>query len=130
MQISYSYTYSIPLNFVCSGTAQKAYSGGQEILCPLSDEYFAEEAACMNNCNNQGSCMGETTRKCYCYEGWTGTHCETRQGSVFTFATADPPMFTPSTTSLTNESSSNNSQLWVSSANILACFLLLAATAI
>ena len=130
-QISYSFTSSVALNFVCSGTAQSAFSGGEEAYCPLSDDYFAEEASCMNNCNNQGSCMGETARKCYCYEGWTGTHCETRLPSVFNFAVAELPAYVPATaTTWAFGSSSKTSKLWISPSHILGCLLLLLATTV
>ena len=121
-QISYSTTYgNTPYNFFCSGTAEKAYSGGKEINCPLSDDFFAEEIPCPNNCNNQGVCLGETTRKCYCFEGWTGAFCETKQISAFTFIAAEVPAFNSS--SWSGEYSSSNGSQSILSFHILICLL-------
>jgi hypothetical protein len=106
-QITYSFNDNgTPYSFNCSGTTDKAYSGGKEITCPLNDDYFAEEDAC-DNCNNQGICLGETVRKCSCFEGWSGTKCEIRQNSTFDFKTEELPTNQPPAWDSVSNGSSN-----------------------
>jgi hypothetical protein len=120
-QITYLFNENeTPYSFNCSGTTDKAYSGGKDITCPLNDDYLSQEDAC-DNCNNQGICFGETVRKCSCFEGWSGTKCEIRQTSTFELQTELPPAW--DSVSIGSSSSIWDSRLLIFTGLLLQLFM-------